>query len=237
MEENVENRKILIKEKALQNLRKELPHYIEKAAQWHDKCTSDYLSLLEDVICGCMLVAEDNQRCREGVWHNADLCRTMLTYGEVYLQYADEEMLDFLYGAGERMLDALSDHPRLTVRLLRFLLVVTNHIEALAEQDVDLGVDFRRTLYDYEKNIRLADEGNLEQITSGGLLATDPVEWTERFEQIVDEVDKRVDEKLADCKRGMGFCHLFWWERAKAFDEAGLSWRSPCEMNPSVMFD
>ena len=70
------------------------------------------------------------------------------------------------------------------------------------------------------------------------MLKHDPVEWTARWEEVIDEVDKIVDSRLEEHPRGMGFCHACWHERAAVLSEQfGIEWRSPARMNPRVLFD
>ena len=68
-------------------------------------------------------------------------------------------------------------------------------------------------------------------------LKHDPVEWTARWEEIIDEADRKAEENLEEMPRGMGFCHAFWHERAAALASLGIEWRSPSRMNPGVLFD
>lgn len=210
---------------------------VKAAEGWTEGATADYLDLLAEIVGVATLAAEDNVHCHSGLWRNADLCRTWLKYGKEYLQYADRYALDHLYVTGERILETLEEHPRLMAEMLRLMIEVTENIEAQAEHDVDLGVEFRRQLYSLEKNIRLADEGRLDLITTGGVLGSDPVEWTAEFERVVDEADRRVEERLDGVPRQMGFCHTLWSARTEALAELGVEWRSPREMNPGVFFD
>lgn len=70
-----------------------------------------------------------------------------------------------------------------------------------------------------------------------GSLAVDPVEYTEEWENIIDEVEARVSEELADEPKGMGFCFTYWHVKEGILQEYGIKWRSPKRMNPRVMFD
>ncbi|MGM9737267.1 MAG: hypothetical protein ACI3ZT_02505, partial [Candidatus Cryptobacteroides sp.] len=87
------------------------------------------------------------------------------------------------------------------------------------------------------RNISYADSGKLDLIEDDRRLKYDPVEWTARWEEIIDEADRIAEERLADQPRGMGYCHAFWSERAAALASLGLEWRSPVRMNPGVLFD
>ena len=70
------------------------------------------------------------------------------------------------------------------------------------------------------------------------MLKHDPIEWTARWEEVIDEAEKIVDSRLEDVPRGMGFCHAYWHEKAAVLSEQfGIEWRSPARMNPRVLFD
>ncbi len=77
----------------------------------------------------------------------------------------------------------------------------------------------------------------IKQKPAIGLLAVDPVEYTEQWENIIDEVEARVGKELADEPREMGFCFTYWHVKAGILQEYGIEWRSPTLMNPRVMFD
>ena len=71
----------------------------------------------------------------------------------------------------------------------------------------------------------------------GGHLKADPIQASEKWEEVIYEVEKEVDEELKDEPRGMGFCHAYWSAKKAALARRGIEWKSPREMNPKVMFD
>lgn len=71
----------------------------------------------------------------------------------------------------------------------------------------------------------------------GGMLKVDPVQATERWEEIIYDVEKELDLQLKDEPHGMGFCHSYWSAKRAALARRGIQWRSPSMMNPKVMFD
>ena len=71
----------------------------------------------------------------------------------------------------------------------------------------------------------------------GGMLKVDPVQATEKWEEVIYEVEKELDEQLKDEPRGMGFCFSYWSAKRAALAHRGIEWRSPSAMNPRVMFD
>lgn len=68
-------------------------------------------------------------------------------------------------------------------------------------------------------------------------LKYDPVEDSEAYLAVIDEVERRLYEELKDEPRGMGFCFRYWSAKRDILEEYGITWRSPKMMNPRVMFD
>lgn len=72
---------------------------------------------------------------------------------------------------------------------------------------------------------------------AGAHLKFDPVERTPQWEDNIYEVEKEVDRRLKDEPRGMGFCFAYWPVKAAVLAQKGITWHSPSQMNPRVMFD
>ncbi len=71
-----------------------------------------------------------------------------------------------------------------------------------------------------------------------GHLRQDPIEFTERWEDIYYEVEKRLDERFTNVPRQMGFCFLYWNAKRELLKaEYGIDWKSPSQMNHGVKFD
>lgn len=69
-------------------------------------------------------------------------------------------------------------------------------------------------------------------------LKHDPIEDTEQYKAIIDDVERELEEMLKDCPKGMGFCHHYWQLKRQLLEEKyGIIWRSPSMMNPHVRFD
>lgn len=68
-------------------------------------------------------------------------------------------------------------------------------------------------------------------------LLFDPVERTERWEEIAYDVERQCDERLVVLPRGMGFCFAYWHAKVDVLETYGIEWRPPAMMNPRVMFD
>lgn len=72
---------------------------------------------------------------------------------------------------------------------------------------------------------------------AGAHLKFDPVERSERWEEIIYEVEKECDRRLKGEPRGMGFCFAYWPVKKAVLAKYGIDWHSPSTMNPRVMFD
>ena len=69
-------------------------------------------------------------------------------------------------------------------------------------------------------------------------LKYDPVEDSEAYIAIKDDMEHRLYDMLKDEPRGMGFCFRYWSAKRDLLEqEYGISWRTPSMMNPRVHFD
>lgn len=198
--------------------------------------TGEALDLYYDVCCGCVLVAEASLREQKSEWEIASLCKVLLKYA-AWLEEFDH-MLDSAYSVVSRFEDCLMEHPRLKLRLLELELTIVRRIEALQDHELSHAEYLEREISLHKRNIYFADNDQLDSIGQTGYgLKKDPVEWTARWEEVIDEADRMTEEKLKGYPRGMGFCHAYWHERQKALRKLGVSWRCPSEMNPRTRFD
>lgn len=60
----------------------------------------------------------------------------------------------------------------------------------------------------------------------------DPVELTDAYLAVIDEVERRVK---AQCETEI--CHEYWMRKENILLEYGIEWRSPASLNPKIMFD
>lgn len=79
-------------------------------------------------------------------------------------------------------------------------------------------------------------EYNLKRIENP-TLNYDPIEESEPYLAVIDEVERRLYEDLKNEPRHMGFCFEYWSAKRDLLAEYGIEWRSPHMMNPRVMFD
>ena len=189
-----------------------------------------------ELCCGDVLLAEENAERQDTEWENAFLAEELLDVA-AYLEGYDQ-MLEKLHAAISRMRKVVCDHPRLTLRLLEFELLLLRRIEAQCDHEVDICEDVMHEMALYRHNIERADEGDFEQIRPVGYLKADPVEWTADYERVIDEAKRKIYGLLDDVPRGMGFCFAYWHIKQKVlYEDFGIRWRSPHLMNPGVHFD
>ena len=168
-------------------------------------------------------------------WKVASFAREYADAADVLKGY--EHLLNSLYSMNSRMLNLIFDHPRLKLRLCRIQLDVLRYLEAISGHEMGLTEDMANEVDGLSSCIALADQGRLDEIPQTGHLKRDPVEWTERWEEVIDEADRIAYTKLKGTPRGMGWCFSFWSERAAALRTFGIEWRNPHIMNPRVLFD
>lgn len=193
------------------------------------------LSAREDIMCGDVLLAEHNLSENRNQWEIAGLARELMEQASVLEGY--DHLLDRTHEALSRMSECLYDHPRLKLKLLKLWLLVVDRISAMQDHELSVYDDILHEINVLRRNIDYADAGKLDLIEDDRRLKHDPVEWTARWEEVIDEADRKAEENLEEMPRGMGFCHSFWHERAAALASLGIEWRSPSRMNPGVLFD
>ena len=66
-------------------------------------------------------------------------------------------------------------------------------------------------------------------------LKNDPVEMSEEYLAVIDEIDEKIAQNRT-CY-GMGSCFEIWNLKEEFLLEKGIVWRSPSLLNPRVMFD
>ncbi|MGM9735881.1 MAG: hypothetical protein ACI3ZS_06570 [Candidatus Cryptobacteroides sp.] len=196
---------------------------------------SDALDSYVEICRGCVLLAKEDLEGQDRIWEIASLARTFLHYAK-YLEGFDH-LLNTLYPLVDKMSDSVFDHPRLKLSLLRLLYTVLTRIEAQSGHELSMTEDVSAEIRALSYNIGYADKGEFDKIREDSVLKRDPVEWTARWEEIIDEADKMAYSRLEDQPRGMGFCFAFWHERKNALGQLGLEWRTPHQMNPRVLFD
>ena len=90
------------------------------------------------------------------------------------------------------------------------------------------------------RGIGLIDEHIIDKINDRVMsrrrtLKNDPVEMSEAYLAIIDEIEEKIDKKRTIF--GMGACFEIWNLKAEFLAEKGIIWTSPAILNPRVMFD
>lgn len=188
-----------------------------------------------DLCSLCIELSGQNMADMDRSWETTEMARVFLRLA-THLEGFDH-LINYLYWAVGKMTECVWDHPRLKLELMRLHLLVARRIEAQTGHDLSAAEDLQSDIRLYRCNIEYADSGQLDKIEQVGHLKHDPVEWTARWEEVIDEADKMAYASLADVKRHMGFCFAFWHEREKALERLGVEWKNPGVMNPRVRFD
>ncbi|MCR4910915.1 MAG: hypothetical protein K5925_00065 [Bacilli bacterium] len=66
-------------------------------------------------------------------------------------------------------------------------------------------------------------------------LKHDPVEMTDKYLNVIDEVEEEIEQVRMNS--GRGGCHELWLLKTEALAKRGIRWRSPAILNPRVRFD
>ena len=151
-------------------VRKEYEAALAKAEVTPFEGKEDVIDLYTDVVCGAVLVAEENAKQIGGpTWQNAGLCRTMLKYGrELEKVTGYGNVTDTLYWAAERMEESLFGHPRLRSELINFIIHLLHIIECDTGHDLSSTDHFMEKLARVDRNIQYADSGKLDLIEQEG---------------------------------------------------------------------
>ena len=86
----------------------------------------------------------------------------------------------------------------------------------------------------------LLSQDKIDEIKSNAFrhrrsLKHDPIEMSEEYLAVIDEVEEKVDKNRTHF--GMGSCYETWNLKSQFLMEKGIYWKSPAVMNPRVMFD
>lgn len=125
----------------------------------------------------------------------------------------------------------------------------------LEQMDETLSPRFCIEVRRYIKALNVIDEANneaLEQLQDyidenismdeyckkyGKLLRFDPVERTEKWEDVIYDVEGECADLLKEESRGMGYCFAYWSTKRAVLKKYDICWKTPSVMNPRVMFD
>lgn len=142
----------------------------------------------------------------------------------------------------------------------RFVLKVREYQESMfplirkADAPEDMDIDgYEGDPEDYEHEFTKDDLMELKQKTLDFLdtsitmeewcekyevhLLFDEVERSEKWEEVIYDVDKAVARKMKGVSVRMGYCFEYWHAKKAVLARHGIDWCSPSMMNPTVMFD
>ena len=93
---------------------------------------------------------------------------------------------------------------------------------------------------DLLKEVEIIGENKIKEIYEERMqrrrhLKHDPIEMSDEYLAVIDEVEKEIDDNRTIS--GMGSCHEIWFLKAKFLAERGIVWHSPAMLNRNVMFD
>ena len=69
-------------------------------------------------------------------------------------------------------------------------------------------------------------------INSCSRIKRDPIELSEKYLAVIDEVEMRIDKE-----KTVGICHEIWALKRRFLKEYGIEWSSPAVLNPKIRFD
>ena len=187
----------------------------------------DYLDVMTQL-------AEEHLQDHYKEWENALFVKEYLHYAPALLAYTNEAAA--LYGLGKRLTETFNEHPRLKVILLNWLKSLSNRPE-MQGQPQDGMEAIQQEINALTRNIRLADAGKAEQIGANDFFKTDPVEWTDKWEDCIDEVYQKMEDLMAKDDYQAGTSSRYWALKTQVLKEFGIDWKNPAAMNPDFIFD
>lgn len=137
----------------------------------------------------------------------------------------------------EQLIDELNEYnsPRMLIQMREYQLALFDQVD---ESQID-GIsaeDIRESLQKLKDYI---DESiSMEEFCQkySRHLKFDPVERSERWEEIIYEVSEKAIEECGE-PGYMGYCFGYWQALSSILSSYGIEWKSPQRMNPRVMFD
>ena len=145
--------------------------------------------------CNC-LWAEENIKGNKNTWQNANLIREVLQYGPLLLETGEMSMYDLVYKTCDRIKRTIFSHPRLSVKILELEREALYRIEAETGHELGITEDVQHEISLLGTNIWYADRGEYDKIKDEGHLKHDPVEWTARWEEVIDEPEAKAYARL-----------------------------------------
>ena len=189
----------------------------------------------ERVVKNIEKMRENSQEMR--MWRNIPLARESV---ELLQSIHDAEAASGMAMACASIVEQLPEYdvPRLVLSILRYKLELVQQSDEHASNKYPTAEEVEahiRRLEDYIDTEHVSTDEFIERYQR--FLKFDPVERTLEWEANYVEVEQECDRRLCNVPRGMGFCFAHWSTLSEVLAERGISWRSPHQMNPRVMFD
>ena len=189
----------------------------------------------ERVVKNIEKMRENSQEMR--MWRNIPLARESV---ELLQSIHDDEAASGMAMACASIVEQLPEYdvPRLVLSILRYKLELVQQSDEHASNKYPTAEEVEahiRRLEDYIDTEHVSTDEFIERYQR--FLKFDPVERTLEWEANYVEVEQECDRRLCNVPRCMGFCFAHWSTLSEVLAERGISWRSPHQMNPRVMFD
>ena len=150
------------------------------------------------------------------------------------------------------LIEAYKDPPSNTfiyAMLAEMARLVDMNAEHEPPEDVKKAYTYIADRYLYQRHFLLAKEYyakaglqlSLEETINragGSSIINDPVEYTEKYLNILIELEAKIEAELKGVPQGMGFCFEYWNKKGKILKrDYGIDWDSPVVLNPDTRFD
>lgn len=172
----------------------------------------------------------ENHNTFDSVWKNIGLAREAFTIMKELPMVVEGEYATPVEKASilSQMLDQMEE--TLTPR---FCIEVREYIHSLNADDESNNEELTQLRDFIDESFPM--EEYCKKYTK--MLKFDPIERTQKWEDVIYDVEQECAEILKDEPKGMGFCFSYWSTKRSVLEKYGISWKSPGSMNPRVMFD
>ncbi len=148
----------------------------------------------------------------------------------LFYKYTDQRTLfEIMY----ELYQLIHQRPRFSLKILKRMHSIHKNkpLSAFCEDEwIESEVAY------FEKNIKLAAEGKFgEIIQREGELNRDPIEWTERWEELIDKAEEKAEAELANHPRGADFQQVYWKQLERIlYEDYDFIWHAPDQLNPKL---
>lgn len=126
------------------------------------------------------------------------LAREVLKWGPLVIETGPRGM-NLMYLVTSKLETALTERPRLRLKILRLKLEILDRQEMMADHCMDITDDIRDEIGRVSGNIKCADDGNYESMRKSEYdHVFRPVEWTAKWEEVIDQAEAKAYATLAE---------------------------------------